>query len=96
MRKLILTIVVSIKDKDDLVYTNDIKGQYKKLDFGFTGGLGYKLMHGNGVSLGIRYYAGVVDILKENTGDAQRNTAFYLFAGIPIGGVKDKEIAEDD
>jgi hypothetical protein len=61
---------VSIKDQDDLVYTNDIEGQYKKLDFGFMGGLGYQLMQGKGVSLGIRYYAGVVDVLKDSPGEA--------------------------
>jgi hypothetical protein len=87
--------VVNIKDEDDLEFTNDIKSEYKKLDFGFMGGLGYKLMQGKGMSLGIRYYAGVVDVLKDNPGEAQRNAAFYIFAGIPIG-VKNKNVSDKD
>jgi hypothetical protein len=48
------------------------------------------LLKGTGISIGARYYLGLVDIVKNNAGDPQYNSSFYLFAGIPIGGVKAK------
>jgi hypothetical protein len=53
-----------------------------------TAGLGYRLLKGTGISLGARYYLGLVDIVKNNPGDPQYNSVFYLFGAIPIGGVK--------
>ncbi|MEK6481056.1 porin family protein [Catalinimonas sp. 4WD22] len=80
----------SLQKEDDLLYEHDIIDQYKRLDFGLSAGVGYKLMQGEGISLGLRYYGGLVDIQKEG-GAAIRNNALYIFANIPIGGVKDKE-----
>jgi hypothetical protein len=76
--------------EDDLLFRNNTDGQYTRLDAGVTAGLGYRLLKGTGISIGARYYLGLVDIVKNNTGDPQYNSSFYLFAGIPIGGVKAK------
>lgn len=48
-------------------------------------------MKGSDMSLGIKYYYGLTDILKENLGDPQMNRSFYLFARIPIGAASAKE-----
>jgi hypothetical protein len=74
-----------VNDKQDLSFTNNVYKQYKVFDAGIICGIGYHLMKGTGVNFGIRYYAGLMDILKDNPGDPQRNSALYLFASIPIG-----------
>lgn len=78
---------VNVLDDDEILYTNEIREQYKRLDFGLSVGAGYKLMQGDGISIGLRYYGGLVDIQKEG-GAGIRNSAVYIFANIPIGGVK--------
>jgi hypothetical protein len=73
---------------EDVLFRNNTKGQYTRIDAGVTGGIGYRLLKGTGVTIGARYYQGLVDIVKDNTGPKQLNSAFYLFGAIPIGGVK--------
>jgi hypothetical protein len=73
---------------DDLLFRSDTKGQFTRIDAGITGGVGYRLLKGTGITIGARYYQGLVDIVKNNTGAKQLNSAFYLFGAIPIGGVK--------
>lgn len=75
----------TITNTNDLTYTNEVRDNYKRLDLGFTGGVGYRLLKGTGVSFGVRYYAGVIDIEKDNTGPAVFNRNFYIFGSIPIG-----------
>ena len=77
-----------VYEKDDLTFTNSVKDDYKKIDAGFTGGIGYQLMQGTGMTFGVRYYYGLMDILKENSGQPQKNRSFYLYASIPIGAGK--------
>lgn len=85
---------VTIKDKNDLTYENDIEDQIKKIDAGVTVGVGCKLLHGTGITLGVRQYFGLTNILKDsNLGDHQ-NSAFYIYAGIRILGIKKKPEAE--
>ena len=48
-------------------------------------GIGYAIDALNGMNFGLRYYYGFMDIVKNNSGDPQRNSSFYLFASIPIG-----------
>jgi hypothetical protein len=74
-----------IVEKKDLSYTNKLVEDYKRIDAGIMGGLGYQLQKGNGMNFGIRYYYGCMDILKDNPGKAQQNSSFYLYASIPIG-----------
>jgi hypothetical protein len=40
--------------------------------------------------MGIRYYYGFVDPLKENTGKAQYFSSIYLYFSIPIGTHSDE------
>lgn len=76
----------TIIDKDDLTYTYKIKDQISRLDFGVSGGFGYKLVKGTGANLGVRYYYGLVDIYKDSR--KGYNSSFYVYADIPIGAHK--------
>lgn len=82
-------------DKEDLVYELDVRDDYRRLDVGVMGGIGYHLLKGTGYNFGIRYYYGLTELLKDNPGDPQRNSSIYLFASIPVGaGEKAKAKAE--
>jgi hypothetical protein len=80
------------KNDEDLSYTNKVTDRYKWFDAGFMAGIGYHLKKGTGVNFGVRYYQGLMDILKDNPDDPQWNQSLYLFVSIPIGaGEKAKE-----
>jgi hypothetical protein len=81
----------TIVDKDDLEYKKDVKDQFHRLDFGLIGGFGYRLMGGNGMNLGFRYYYGLVDVLISDASPDQYIQSLYLYVGIPIGAGKAKE-----
>lgn len=87
-----------IKEKEDLQFENEIKEDYKSIDFGFTIGVGYKLMKGKGMNIGVKYFLGLTNILKNEDLDAQYNRAIYLSAGIPIGAgqAKTKETTDEN
>lgn len=79
-----------IQNADDLTYKVKIKDELKSFDYGITAGVGYKLMNDWGMTIGVRYYWGLADIVKDNRDEPQRNSAFYLYGGIPIGTAKNK------
>lgn len=85
-----------VKDKNDLEYKLDIKDQFHRLDFGLVGGVGYRLMGGNGMNLTLRYYYGLVDITIDDSTPNEYNTSLYLSVGIPIGAGKAKEAKKDN
>jgi hypothetical protein len=74
-----------IENKDDLTFENKVIDQYRRLDVGGMAGIGFQTDKMNGMNLGLRYYYGFMDIIKDNPGNAQRNSSIYLFASIPIG-----------
>jgi hypothetical protein len=77
----------SVNDNDDLKFTNDVKDNFARLDFGGFVGLGYKFTKGPGMTIHIDYYNGLVDANKTFDGK-QYNQAFYFNASIPIGKKK--------
>ena len=84
--------VASIEKKDDLTYKLKIKDRYHPLDAGLIGGIGYRLLKGNGMNLAIRYYYGLVDITIDDTTPGQHNRSLYFAIGIPVGvGKKSQE-----
>ncbi|ESU22726.1 hypothetical protein FEDK69T_19860 [Flavobacterium enshiense DK69] len=83
-----------VKDKKDLKYKLSIKDNYHPLDAGLIVGLGYRLMGGNGMNLGVRYYYGLVDIEIDDHNSGVFNQSIYITAGIPIGAGKAKENLE--
>jgi len=78
----------TLVDKEDLVYKKDIKNLYHNLDGGLTFGIGYHLVKGQGMNIGISYYLGLIDARVEDSGANQFNRAFYFNVGIPIGKEK--------
>jgi hypothetical protein len=83
-----------VDNNDDLEYKRDIRDEIHRLDFGLIGGVGYRLMGGNGMNLAVRYYYGLVDVVIDDLSPDQYNTSLYLSVGIPIGAGKAKERRE--
>ncbi len=72
-------------EDEEASYKIKTKDQYHPLDAGLAFGIGYRLMGGNGMNLGIQYYLGLVDIVIDDNSPNQTNRAFYINLGIPIG-----------
>jgi hypothetical protein len=87
--------IFSAENNGDLEYKLETGDKYHRLDFGLIGGVGYRLMGGNGMNLGVRYYLGLVDITIDDTTPDQYNSSLYLSLGIPIGAGKAKARAEN-
>lgn len=84
-----------INEKVDLTYKYDVRDQYNRIDAGVEAGIGYNVIKGTGYNFGLRYYYGLNGLLKDNSGDPQRNSSIYLFASLPVGaGEKAKAKAE--
>jgi hypothetical protein len=79
------TFIKSVKGDDDLKYEVKIKDQYHPLDAGLAFGLGYRLMGGDGMNLGVNYYYGLIDVRIDDSTPSELNQAIYLNVGIPIG-----------
>jgi len=72
---------VNIKD-----YNNSLTNWF---DGGLAVGVGYKLMKGEGWSIGARYYQGFTNVFKDVSGS--RANSIYLVCKIPIGAAPKKE-----
>ena len=83
----------NIVEEEDLTYKISVKDQYHPLDAGLLAGIGYRLINGNGMNLGIQYYYGLVDVRISDASPDQFNSAWYFNVGIPIG--KGKALAEE-
>ncbi|MDW7690635.1 porin family protein [Flammeovirgaceae bacterium SG7u.111] len=70
---------VEVFNKDDVTM----------LDAGFAAGFGYQLMKGKGMTFGVKYYYGLVNVMK-NIPDSKNNSLF-LKMNIPVGAGKKKE-----
>ncbi|HEY3403769.1 MAG TPA: porin family protein [Ohtaekwangia sp.] len=79
---------------DELTYRKNIRDNFHPLDAGWMAGVGYRLMKGNGMNLGIRYYAGFVDVAIDDSGSSVKNQSLYFTVGIPIGVGKAKARAK--
>ena len=62
----------------------DNRDLFDRLELSAIGAVGYKLKKGEGMSIGIKYYYGLTNIIKDNYFDS-RNSSFYAYVGIPIG-----------
>ncbi|MCX6574544.1 MAG: porin family protein [Candidatus Aminicenantes bacterium] len=79
---------LEVPDGGDLSYKLDIMDRYYRLDAGLIVGFGYRLLGGNGMNIGVRYYHGLADVVKDDSTPGQFNRAVYLTVGIPIGAGK--------
>ena len=95
MNKSTDEFMATVKKKDDLTYKLKIRDHYHPLDAGVIGGIGYRLMSGDGMNVGIRYYLGVVDITLDDSTPNQYNRSLYFFVGIPIGAGKKTTEGQD-
>lgn len=80
----------------DVSYEKSVKDEYKHIDVGLYGGVGYKLkQQTKSISLGVGYYYGLVNVSK-NPDYKIKNSSIYFFARIPIipGKKKKKEKLE--
>jgi hypothetical protein len=75
----------TVKHEDDLTFKVRRKSDYTLMDAGMTAGIGYRLMKGNGMNVGINYYYGFVDVEVDDNRPNQFNRAVYFNVGIPIG-----------
>lgn len=74
-----------INVEDDLTFENDLKDQLNFFDFGFAFGISQKLEKRKGMTINLRYYYGLSDLIKDNSGEAVRNSGILLSAHIMIG-----------
>ena len=75
----------AVNEKNDLTHKLNIKDQYHPLDAGFLVGVGYRLIKGNGMNVGVQYYHGLVDVRISDSSPNEFNRAFYFNVGIPVG-----------
>lgn len=68
------------------------KDMINKFDVGVVGGLGYQLMKGKGITIGVKYYYGFLDVYKDRSGT--NNNSWFLKANIPIGASKKEAAAK--
>ena len=69
----------------ELTFKLDVKDQYKHIDAGLLGGVGFKFSKTpKSMSAGVSYYYGLVDV-SLNPDYKIKNSAFYFFIKIPIG-----------
>jgi len=75
----------------DLKFTLDVIDQYKRIDAGVTGGIGYKFKKQvKSMAVGVSYYYGLVNISDDPAREI-KNTSFNVYMKIPIGVGKPKE-----
>lgn len=84
----------TVYDDDDVEFKYDIRDYVSRLDAGLSGGVGYKFK-GTGMNLGVTYYYGLVDIMKDSElpqyNINSKNSTFYIYVSIPIGAHKSEE-----
>jgi hypothetical protein len=80
---------------EDLTYKNENKKSYHPIDAGLVAGIGWRIIKGYGMNLGIRYYWGFVDITVDDSGSNVYNQSVYFALGIPIGVAKARKRAEE-
>jgi hypothetical protein len=64
-------------------YNRDL---FNRIDAGLAGGFGYTLLKGTGISIGVNYYYGLVNAIKETSGSG--NNSIFLKFNIPVGAAK--------
>jgi hypothetical protein len=71
----------------ELEFVKEVEADYTRFDFGGVLGLVMKLKRDKGMGIGIRYYYGLIDVMKTGTG-SQQNDGLLVYVSIPVGGSK--------
>jgi hypothetical protein len=75
------------KDDNQKVQIRDLNRElFNRIDVGASVGLGYKLLKGTGMSIGINYYYGFTNVIKDRAGS--NNSSLFLKFNIPVGQAK--------
>jgi hypothetical protein len=77
--------VAEVFEAEDLVFNDNIKSQLQSFDFGVVFNLEYKLQRKKGINVNLRYYLGLTDTIRDNPGDAVKNSVVQIAVGIPMG-----------
>ncbi|WP_420581473.1 porin family protein [Reichenbachiella sp.] len=78
-----------------ITYTTSAQDEYKHIDAGLMGGVGYKFKKRlKSTAAGINYYYGLVDV-SNNSNVEVRNSSLYFYLKIPIGLGKANDKTED-
>jgi hypothetical protein len=88
-----------LERKDDIIYKEDTKDQYRRIDGGATIGAGYKFRYGAMMNIGVRYYYGLTNVFKDDFKVRYGNTtnsSLYVFAEIPIGAKRKTRPPKDE
>jgi len=80
-----------IDDKDIRVRTYN-RELFNKIDVGATAGMGIVLQKGTGMTIGVKYYYGFTNVLKDVSGT--KNSSLFIKCNIPIGRGKKKKDKE--
>lgn len=83
-------------EENELVYSLNSTSKLKKFDFGFSGGLSYKLKNGKGINLELRYYYGVLNTINDSGMPSSGNRIISMLVGIPIGAESDVVVESAD
>ncbi|WP_066632069.1 porin family protein [Labilibacter marinus] len=67
----------------------DNSSMLRRIDAGMSGGFGYKLKENTGMTIGVRYYQGFVDVYKDRSGTL--NNSINVKINIPVGANKSKK-----
>ena len=77
----------NLNDDDQLKYSQASQMSWNTLDVGWAAELTYGLgdaRGGKGINVHARYTLGLLDIIKDNQGDAVRNSVFQFFVSFPF------------
>lgn len=94
LRKATDRFTNTVQEREDLAYESNVIDAHHRLDAGMMIGAGYRLLGGDGMNLGVRYYHGLVDIRVDDSTPNQYNRSLYFTVGIPIGAGKDTKGAK--
>ncbi|HSE27352.1 MAG TPA: porin family protein [Gemmatimonadales bacterium] len=83
----------TVEEEGDLTHERDVTDDHQRLDAGLVVGAGYRLLGGDGINLGVRYYHGLVNVLKDDARPGRHNRSLYLAVGIPVGAGSKEEPA---
>ncbi|MCD4681190.1 MAG: PorT family protein [Bacteroidales bacterium] len=65
------------------------KDMINRIDVGAMVGTGFKIKESNGLTIGVKYYYGFIDVYKDRSGT--NNSSIFLKLNIPIGAEKAKK-----
>jgi len=84
----------NLPDDDQLKYSQDSQVSWNTFDAGWAFEAVFSLGNarkGKGINIHGRYVLGLTDIIKDNSGDAVRNSVFQFFISLPFMALPEEE-----